>query len=293
MYFELRIFPASALILVWYVQFLSRSLKAHGSIVSYLSGVKTLHTLLNYNTDNFHSFLLKLTLRGLWRSNPHIVKKAKPITPQILRDIYTTLDFNDPADVIFGGICVLAFMLIFRKSNLIPNKINRFDPHRQLKHSDCVITNDRKRLIVGIRWAKNHQFTKELLTFPLSALDNSVLCPIRAVENIRKLKPYDEDDHIFQLPEGGSFTYRRFQSVLREKLKLIGEDAYAFSSHNFRRGATTFSFHCVVPLPMIKLLGNWTSDAFLSYLEFPIETCMAVCDLMKARLLAMEVRQNL
>ena len=44
------------------------------------------------------------------------------------------------------------------------------------------------KVIVGIRWAKNEQFKKELLTFSLARLPTSVLCPTKA---ILKVKQFD------------------------------------------------------------------------------------------------------
>ena len=288
-YFQLNPFPATTLVLVWYAQFLSRTFKSHASIVGYLSGVKTLHNLLNYNIAGFQGFLLKLTLRGLRRDNPYIVHRAKPMTPAILRKIHAHLDHEDPIQAVFWGICLLAFLLLFRKSNLIPDAAHGFDGHRQLKHSDCVIDLVNRRVIVGIRWAKNHQFTKELLTFPLPELKGSVLCPLKAILNIRRLIPYNDNDHLFQIPQGGSYYYRKFQNYLREVLKKVGiADAHLFSSHSFRRGGCTFSFLSGVPLPLIKILGSWSSDAYLTYLEFPVETRTAAFELIKMRLLALE-----
>ena len=102
MYFDLSPFPASTYVLVWYSQYLTRYLKAHSSIVSYLSGVKTLHTLLGYSIHGFHGFLLKLTLRGLRRDNTHVVVRARPMTPSILRKIFYNLDHSNPIHAIFG-----------------------------------------------------------------------------------------------------------------------------------------------------------------------------------------------
>ena len=272
-YFEITPFPASTVVLVWYAQYLTKSLKAHASIVAYLSGVKTLHVLLNYRITGFHGFLLKLTLRGIRRDSSHVVHRATPMTPAILKIIHSRLNHQDLEQAVFWGIALLAFLLLFRKSNLVPDTVFGFDSRRQLKHSDVWIDYDRRRVVVGIRWAKNHQFSKELLTFPLPELPGSVLCPIAAVENIRRLIPFDHNDHLFQIPGGGSYTYRRFQNTLRDILKEAEVPNHqGFSSHSFCHGGTTFSFLCGVPTEMIKLLGNWTSDAFLAYLEFPIET---------------------
>ena len=64
-----------------------------------------------------------------------------------------------------------------------------------------------------------------------------------------------------------------------------------YSSHSFRRGGMTFGFLCGIPLPLLKILGNCHSDAYLTYIEFPLEARTAACDLVKHRLLAMENQQ--
>ena len=292
-YFELTPFPATTLVLVWYVQFLSHTFRAHASIVGYLSGIKTLHTLLNFSIAGFRGFLLKLMLRGLRRDNEHVVHRARPMTPAILHRIHGQLNHNNPVDVVFWGICLYAFLLLFRKLNLIPDKVHGFDGRRQLRHADCVVDHVEKKVTVGIRWSKNHQFSCELLTFPLPAIEGSVLCPYVAINNIKRLIPATPNQHLFQLPKGGSFTYRRFQNRLRTLLKKIGiPEAESFSSHSFHRGGTTFSFLCGIPTEIIKILGNWSSDAFLAYLEFPLETRTAACELIRLRLIAMERRRD-
>ena len=211
------------------------------------------------------------------------------MTPALLRMIYVKLNHSDPVEAVFWSICLLAFMLLFRKSNLIPDTVDGFNGAKQLKHSDCVIDEEKQRVVVGIRWAKNQQFSRELLTFPLPALPTSVLCPVKAIRNVRKLIPHNGNQHLFQLPTGGSYTYRRFQDKLRKTLELCGvEDSSSYSSHSFRRGGTTFNFLCGVPIPILKLMGNWSSDAFMAYLEFPLETRTAACELIRMRLLVLE-----
>ena len=72
LYYRLGALPASTATLVWYVQFLSKGLKSHSSLISYLSGVKKLHTFLGFSTTGFSGIALKLTLMGLRRLNPHV-----------------------------------------------------------------------------------------------------------------------------------------------------------------------------------------------------------------------------
>ena len=289
LYFSLDPFPASTVTLVWYCQYLSKQLKSHSSLVSYLAGVKTLHNLLNYNIVGFSGFLLRLTLRGLRRMNPHVVTRARPMTPALLRAIHSKMNFKDPVHTTFWCASLFAFMLLFRKSNLLPDTVYGFDGTKQLRHQDCVIDWKKRRIVVGIRWAKNHQFSRELLTFPLPELPGSVLCPFKAFCRVKQNIPHLPSDHVFALPTGGSLTYRRFQNLLRSTLDSLGvADSSSYSSHSYRRGGTTFSFLCGIPTEIIQLLGCWSSQAFLAYLEFPLETRTAAGELIKARLLALE-----
>ena len=290
-YFNIAPFPAQTTTLSWYAQFLSRSLRAHASIVACLSSVKTLHKLLCFSTVGFTGFYLKLTLQGLKRRSVHTVKRALPITPAILRKVYLQLNHNLAEDAVFWGACLTAFFLLSRKSNLIPDSPTWFDKEKQLTRADVVFTD--VNAVVGIRWAKNHQFTRELLTFPLPKLPGSVLCPHTALINSFRLVPGVLGQHLFTLWGGGgggnSLYYREFQNKLRNCLKSANVFNYqSYSSHSFRRGSMTFAFLCRIPGPIIKLLGNWKSDCYLKYIEFPLETCTAACELMKQRILNWE-----
>ena len=286
-YFKLVAFPAQSSVLAWYAQYLSRCLKSHASIINYLSSVKTLHKMLNYKTVGFTGFMLKLTLQGLSRLNAHTVSRAKPVTPAILRAIHAQLNHQCPDDAVFWTTCLMAFFLLFRKSNLIPDTKSGFDPKRQLTRGDVVLTDI--NAVVGIRWAKNHQFSRELMTFPLPKLPGSVLCPHSALHNMMRLVKGPLNQHLFALKAGGSLFYKSFQDKLRLCLKLAGiQDHHSYSSHSFRCGGCTFSFLCGIPAPIIKLLGNWKSDSYLAYLEFPLETQTAASEMMKQRLLAWE-----
>ena len=189
----------------------------------------------------------------------------------------------------FGALTFWLSFLLFRKSNLVPDAKFGFQRKKQITHGDCVITD--KNVIIGIRWAKNEQFRKELLTFPLAKLPSSVLCPEKAILNVRKLIKFNNSDHLFQLPGGGSFTYSRFHEMLRQSLEKLGmgkEERSRFSSYSYRRGGTTFLFLCGIPSEIIKLIGNWRSDVYLTYIDFPLETRTAACELMKLRLTAFE-----
>ena len=287
-YFTLIPLPACTLQLVWYVQYLSRKLKAHGSLVSYIIGVKTLHTLMNQPVLAFRGVMLRLTMMGLRRNNTHVVRQAKPITPFILKDIKRQLNLNQFRDLIFWCACLVGFFLLFRKSNFLPDTKLGFNGEKQLKFSDFVFL--RNKAVVGIRWAKNHQFGRELFTYPLHRLIGSSICPYSALQKLFTIQRQPLSAHIFVLEDGrSSYTYNMFHRKLRMVLAAAGYPAALFSSHSFRRGGATFAFLSGVPLELIKVLGGWRSNAFLSYVDFPLEARTAASELVKKRILQLNL----
>ena len=50
---------------------------------------------------------------------------------------------------------------------------------------------------------------------------------------------------------------------------LLGS-ARRFSGHSLRRGGATFAFQCGIPSELIKLQGDWRSDAYMLYLSLPL-----------------------
>ena len=54
---------------------------------------------------------------------------------------------------------------------------------------------------------------------------------------------------------------------LRECLKALGYPADKYSGHSFRRGGASFALQCGLPTDLIKLQGDWSSNAYERYLE--------------------------
>ena len=283
LYFGLLPFPASTAALMWYAQYLANKFKAHSSVVNYLSGLKTLHVLLELPIDGFTGLLLKLTLKGLRRLNSHILHQAFPMTPNILLDIRSTLGLTNPEDATFWAICLVAFYLLFRKSNLVPVNVTGWCAHQLLCRKDLWWTDH--CIMVTIQWSKTNQFG-EPMTFPLPRIPGSRLCPMFAMENMIMLNPISPHELCFVRPGGHPFMYYQFHSKLRKALKRTGHPECMYSSHSFRRGGTTFAFLSGVPSELIKQLGGWKSDCYLHYLDLPVEARTAATELMKIRIQA-------
>ena len=120
-FFGLQKLPSTSNTLSLFAQFLSRSFKAVQSINNYISGVKTMHLLLGYPVDKINNFIVNLTITGIARQNPHYIKQALPITPDILLKMVKYLDLSLISDRVYWCLFLFAFFLFARKSNLVPN----------------------------------------------------------------------------------------------------------------------------------------------------------------------------
>ena len=65
-------------------------------------------------------------------------------------------------------------------------------------------------------------------------------------------------------------TYSKFLQRLRSALHALGLPARDYACHSFRRGGASFAFQAGLPVELIKILGDWHSDAVLLYLTVPL-----------------------
>ena len=272
--------PTSEQTLAWYAQFLSYKFKSHASVVNYLSGVKTLHLLLEADIRGFSGFLFKLAIRGLRRTCAFVPRQALPINPIILSHIYHVLDLNKPEHATFWAICLTSFFLLLRKSNTVADTLNSGDTSKQLCREDLCWRQD--SVLVTLRWSKTNQFGDRLI-FSLPKIPGSILCPYTALKTMIGLVPGDTG-LCFVRSDGRPFTYYQLHSLLRKALLINGYPAHLFSSHSFRTGGCTFSFLCGVPSDLVRLLGGWRSDCYFRYLQFPLEARQAATQLMANRI---------
>ena len=208
--FSLVAIPASDVTLAWYAQYLSRKFRSHTSIVNYLSGMKTLHLLLDANISGFKGFLIKLTLRGLRRLNPYVPRQVVLIDPLILLHIRRTLDLQNPLHATFWAICLVSFFLLLGNSNVVEDLVKNPDLTKQLCREDLQWYEQYIR--VTLRWTKTNQFGRKL-TFTLLKINGSELCPYTAMKNMIGLV-LARHGLCFIHADGLPFTYYQYHTLL-------------------------------------------------------------------------------
>ena len=269
-YFSFEPLPASVECLCLYAQFLSRSFKAPTSIRNYVSGVKTMHVLLDVTYLGKDSIELKLTLKGISRKLPHMPRQASPLSPNILGRLYPLLDHTKPLDCTIWALFLMGFFTMSRKSNLVATGVE-FDINKQLCRGDVLV--GKKGLLVRFRWSKTNQFGKRNHLVPICAIPGSVLCPVAAYRRMLRICPGQDQDPAFLTRVAGKVqpvSYGLLQAMIKRGVSRLGLDPRMFSSHSLRRAGASWAFHSGVPGELIQLHGDWTSLAYLRYLEMPL-----------------------
>ena len=277
--------PASIECVCLFAQFLSHSFKAVTSIQNYISGVRTLHALLDVPFPGTDNIELKLTLKELKRLKPHTIRQAAPLSPQILHRVHGLLDLTAPFDATLWALLLLAFFTLSRKSNLVATGQKTFDKNRQVCRSDVLI--GEKGLLVQFRWSKTNQFGSRVLLVPVLAIPGSVLCPLEAYSNMLRLIPAKGDGPAFVLHVKGALvpvTYQVLQKFIKKCVAKLGLEPGLFSSHSLRRAWASWALRSQVPGELIQTHGDWSNQAYLRYLEFSLTERCEVAQKMSAEI---------
>lgn len=264
-YFGREPLPADAETIYAYAQFLSRSLLP-ASVRNYLSGVRMLHIFLGLPYVHAQDFLLQLELRGISRLHPHVPIRAKPITPNILRDFYNHMDNTSLHSAVWSCSLVL-FYTMARLGSILPSSTST--PRREfLTHERINFCEE--GLLVTLVQTKTIQFGRRRLHIPLLRAE-SVLCPVQAYT--RALTFFKDFQHVpaFVFMENGKpkwLTRSIFIRTFRHVISRAGFQPLDFTGHSFRRGGATWAFQSGMPGELIQICGDWVSDSYRRYLEF-------------------------
>ena len=283
--YDFQSMPASYPTLCAFAQFLSRSFKAPGSIKNYLVGVKWFHVLAGMETSQFDHVSLKLVLKGISRLRKHLPKQALPLTPEILQEIFAKLDHTRVDDVSLWTLLIFGFFLMARKSNLVPDSVNKFDQSRHLCLSDIILSEN--LVLVALKWSKTNQFGERQHFVPLLAMPDSVLCPVKAFKQHIKIVPKHPNGALFCRVDRGRvvpMTYTKFQDRLKGLIASTGRTPEAYSSHSLRRGGATFAAAAGVPRHYIQQVGDWKSDAVDQYLHNHLHSRVQAAQMMRQKI---------
>ncbi len=272
--------PVSPEDLMMFAQFLSLTLVVP-TVQNYIAGVGTLHKYTGFPFPDTSQFFFKLFFKGLARLHPHIPHRAQPITPQILSQIAKRLNFQYPAHITIWSLFLMAFFTFARKSNLVPPTHDAFDPLKHLTRGNIAVS--KSGLLVTFVWTKTIQAGGRSLQSPVTSIPGSILCPVAAYQHMITRIPAPSQAPAFLVPGPKgltSITHNSMVTQLRGLIRELGLPPLSFRGHSFRRGGASWAFSSGVQGELVKLLGDWRSDAYLKYLDSSLEDKLSVSQAM-------------
>jgi integrase len=251
------------------------------TISNYLSGIRNMHIVRGVACPEIRSDKIELLLKGKKNLEQAVRREAgvgnrKPVTPDILRLLKARISESGHHLVdkrLLWCVCSSMFFGAFRGHEILCKQEKEFDPAFTLLWEDV----DVKREIGGHeKWLEYKiKAPKEDRAGRVTVVDvyQSIpeLCPVRAFERWRELKPPSAAGQpVFRWSSGVPLTAAALNRLLKERLEgfVEGADKW-FTTHSFRTGAASWLGQVGAEDEEVKALGRWSSRAFEEYLRLP------------------------
>ena len=232
----------------------------------YLSGIRLAHIERGL-PDPTDSPSLHLVCRGIRRQQGDSKRTRLPITINLLRllkqHLRSCTSYSLIEQRMLWAMFTVAFYGFFRASELLSN----------LTWSDVVLSST--QMTITLYQSKTDPFRRGQCVHIFAS--GSSTCPIRAMNCYRTLvgSP-NTDDPVFKAGQFNPLTQNKVNKVLRHLLQQSGINDGNYASHSFRIGAATTAAAAGIPGSLIKVLGRWNSDAYLTYIQCPDTVLSAV-----------------
>ena len=266
-----------------FINWLIKERKAkHGTICSYLAGIKQLHVVMGLERVVIRTELVNLVLNG--RKNQEVLEKKRgkkeggrlPVTlavMKLLKGALRTSSLEVGEKISIWAISCLAFSGSFRIHELLCKEEGKFDPGFTLLDRDVKITRDegenKEVIILYLKWPKEDKAGKGAVVEVLES--GNEVCPVKALKKYwRGRGARQPDQPAFMHPKGGAWTGALFNRELQKLLKPHFEDQEgSFTSHSFRSGVPSMLGRSGYSDAQIQSVGRWSSRAFEHCVKLP------------------------
>ena len=140
---------------------------------------------------------------------------------------------------------------------------NLYDESSHLSFNSISIDN-RKQLKLTIKQSKTDPFRRGINTYLGATSD--IICLLRGILPYLVLRG-NHPGPLFRVEDGKSCFSIKLNYIL-QKLHL---DKYLYNTHSFHIGAATSTRQAHIPDFYIKMLGQWKSDVYLTYLKTSLQ----------------------
>ena len=262
-YFMLPVLPATVDSVICFLEFMSRT-SGYGHLKHLLSSLKFLHLSLGHKFPDNH-FMIDMTMQGLKRKLARVPFQVLPITPMVLRTMYSHLDMRKVEDLALWCSFLVSFYGLLRKSNSVP-KSAKYDASKVLTRRNITVDPITNMVYIYIGFSKTNQFGARDLVIPVPGNTDPALDPVRHLSSLFSRVRAHQDSPAFTFGQSSFISYSSFTTRLKKLLTKAGFNAKLYSGHSFRRGGATFLHQCGGTALMVQASGDWSSQCFTRYL---------------------------
>ena len=221
---------------------------------------------------------LKLVDSGIRRTKARTPKQIRlPVTPDILRQVYKHWysSQHDYETIMLWSISTLCFFSFFRLGELLSPTNTKYDASSHLSFEDVAVDSHSSPSLVKIhlKTSKTDQERKGADVYVGKTGD--ILCPVSALLTYLAAKGALPGP-LFQLQDRTPLTKDYFIQKFRAALTNIGLEASQYAGHSFRIGAATTAAEKGIEDSLIKAMGRWKSQAYLTYIKTAPDTLAKV-----------------
>ena len=270
-------FPASEWRMCQFAMHLSNESKVPETVSNYVGSVRVLHRFKGLDppaADKIH--FQKLT-EGLKRSCSKPIKQAIVLDHEILRKLFEQVNFGDKLEAVVWTATLVGFSVLLHVSNLGQRARKDFDPRCHFVRSDLIEKQGILTLLV--RWSKTIQHRNRSMSCPLVPSMDWRICPEHWVKRMIVIVPVKESEPLFLVREKSHrypLTSSQVARLLKKWSKNAGLDSVKFTAHCMHRGGLNLAHKAKATGESLKVMGGWSSQAYLRYLDVDFENCVDI-----------------
>ena len=239
------------------------------AIHNYIHGIRAWHILhgMEWRPNQLE---LEAVLKGADRLTPLSSKRKKrlPYTPEFIAKLRQHMKLDDPFDAAVFACLTTCFYAAARVGEFVVPRLDAFSAAQHITPANLRVDRNSEGLEVTILHVPH---TKAA---PLEGEDvfwsshPGLTDPYSALENHMRVNNPPNDAHLFAYKYKSQLrplTKHAFIKRLASVARLAGVEP--LQGHGIRIGATLFYLLLGLPMEAMKVMGRWSSDAFLRYLK--------------------------
>ena len=258
--------------LVQFAQFLFAEDKTPDTVANYVSSVRVLHRLADIGCPPASQIHFTMLMNGLKCRNKHPTKQAEPMDHTTLKLLFNYVDVSDELEAVAWTAVLTGYYLVLRDSNLGPISRNKFDPEKNLTRADFQI---RKGIpSIGLRWAKNNQYKNRVNWAPLIPVSDRTICANWWLHRTCRLIPAEESEPLFLVHEKNdrlALSAGQIRRLLKKWCIAASINPKSYTPHCLHRGDLNWAHNAELTQESLKVLGDWSRQAYQRYLDIGFE----------------------